>query len=64
MTALFVVICTEQWLGSKNHIPAIVGAVCAILSLVILGASKFILPALIASMAALLALKKKVEVNG
>jgi len=61
MTALFVVICTEQWIGSKNHAPALVGVACSVISLLIFGADGFILPALSASVICLLLLKNKVE---
>ena len=61
MTALFVVICVEQWKGSKNHAPAITGVICGIISLVALGPSSFILPALAASVAILLVFRKKFE---
>ena len=63
MTALFVVICTEQWIGSKNHLPAITGILCAVISLVIFGADNFILPALASSVLVLMLIKNKVEVN-
>ena len=32
MTALFIVIFTDQWLNSKNHIPAITGVICSVIS--------------------------------
>lgn len=61
MTALFTVIVVEQWLASKNHIPAIVGAVCAVVSLLILGPNQFLLPALIACVTLLMVLKRPLE---
>lgn len=53
MTALFVVIFVEQWLESKNHVPAFVGALCGVLCLIFFGPDKFILPALIITVAGL-----------
>jgi len=47
MTALFTVIFVEQWLGAKNHIPALLGAGAAMISLALLGADNFILPAML-----------------
>lgn len=47
MTALFVVIFTEQWLSAKSHVPAIIGLLCGEISLAILGPSRFLLPALV-----------------
>lgn len=46
MTALFVVIFTEQWLSAKSHLPAVIGILCGGVSLLLLGPSNFLLPAL------------------
>ena len=54
MTALFVVIVVEQWQGQKSHFPAILGAVCGIACLLVLGPDRFILPALCSCMAVLI----------
>lgn len=54
MTALFVVIFIEQWLTAQNHIPAVAGLLCGIVSLLIFGPGSFILPALIASIVIIL----------
>ena len=54
MTALFVVIFVEQWLESKNHVPALVGIVSGVLCLIIFGPAKFILPSLVLAVAALI----------
>lgn len=48
MTALFTVICVEQWLANPNHISALLGLLCAIISLLVFGPSAFLLPALVA----------------
>ncbi len=60
MTALFVVIFVEQWKGAKSHLPAIAGLVCGVLSLLVFGADRFILPAMILGIAVLLGSKKYV----
>lgn len=46
MTALFVVIFTEQWESSKEHLPAIVGVAVSVACLFLFGASNFILPSM------------------
>lgn len=46
MTALFVVIFTEQWESSKEHLPAIVGVAVSVVCLILFGASNFILPSM------------------
>jgi len=53
MTALFIVIFVEQWIAAKNHMPAIVGAVCGIICFLIFDPSNFILPALVTTVAVL-----------
>lgn len=60
MTALFVVIFVEQWVsfkGLKKRLPAMIGAVCALICLLVFGADRFIFPALAAATLALLALR-------
>lgn len=57
MTALFLVILTEQWLSSKNHFPAIVGVLFATVCLLIFGKDSFILPSMICILSVLLAFK-------
>ncbi len=63
MTALFVVICTDQWKAAKSHIAAVTGFVCGILFLAIIRSSNFILPALAATAAVLLFLRRLIEKN-
>lgn len=53
MTALFVVIYIEQWLGAKDKFPAILGMSFAILSLVLFGRQNFLLPALVGTVGVL-----------
>lgn len=61
MTALFIVIVVEQWQGTKTHFPALLGAVCGILWLIVLGPDQFILPALCSCVAILLLARRKVS---
>lgn len=58
MTALFVVIVIEQWQEKEAHISAIIGAVSGIVFLLLFGAERFILPALLCAMAVLLFMHK------
>ena len=46
LTALFVTIYVEQWLSCKNHKPALIGAGCSVLSLILFGADHFLIPAM------------------
>lgn len=47
MTALFLVIFIDQWKDSKTHIPQFIGVGASLLCLVIFGASRFLLPAMV-----------------
>lgn len=58
MTALFVVIFTEQWEKTKQHLPAITGVVISVLCRVLFGPSDFLIPAMIGITAAMFAEKK------
>ena len=46
MTALFTASFTEQWLTTKNHIPALTGLFCTLLCLVVFGRENFLIPAM------------------
>lgn len=48
LTALFLVIVTDQWLKTKNHISAIIGFVTSILCLLAFGSGSFLIPTMIA----------------
>ena len=47
MTALFIASFTEQWLSSKDHIPALTGLICTFLCLVVFGRDNFLIPAML-----------------
>ena len=61
LTALFVSICTEQWLSSEKHIPALTGIISSVVCLVIFGADSFLMPAMIVITVMLFALRRKIE---
>lgn len=46
LTALFVTIFVEQWLSTKNHIPAIIGAVSTTVCLLLFGKDVFLIPSM------------------
>lgn len=58
LTALFVTIFVEQWLSTKDHIAALIGVGCSVVSLLIFGADSFLIPAMIAISIALLILRR------
>lgn len=47
MTALFIASFTEQWITSRNHIPALTGLLCTLLSLLVIGPEQFLIPAML-----------------
>jgi len=59
MTALFTVIFIEQWLaaGSSNRLPAVIGLLSGVASLLIFGPDRFILPAMILAAGLLIVLR-------
>ena len=61
MTALFVVIFVEQWLSSKEHLPAILGATTTLVCLFIFGAQYFIIPSMAFIAVELVIFRKRFE---
>lgn len=47
MTALFVASFTEQWLTSRDHVPALTGLLGTLLCLVVFGRDRFLIPAML-----------------
>ncbi len=63
LTALFITIFLEQWLTSKKHSSALIGLLVSVGSLVLFGADKFLIPAMLI-IALLLCLAKEDKGNG
>lgn len=61
LTALFVVIFIDQWKVAKNHTPALIGVLSALVCRIIFGASDFILPSMALILLLLTLLKKPLE---
>lgn len=61
MTALFVVIFTEQWLAADSHIPTYIGLFSGVICLIIFGPGSFVLPSLILAVALLAGWTVKTE---
>jgi len=58
MTALFVVIFTDQWLSYRNRLPALIGAGVSVVCLLLFGPDRFLIPAM-AGIAGLLTLLRR-----
>lgn len=63
MTALFIVIFTDQWLTAKQHLPAVIGVVCSLVCLILFGAEYFIIPSMISILLILSLLQKKLGIS-
>ncbi len=61
MTALFLVIAVDQWSTYRSHLPALLGAGITVTSLVVMGAANMLIPALCVIIAALLALRVRLD---
>lgn len=48
LTALFLTVFVEQWCSTKNHLPAVIGVLASVISLLIFGADSFLIPAMAA----------------
>ena len=47
LTALFVTLFVEQWLSNKDHLPAIIGVISTVLSLILFGSEIFLIPSMV-----------------
>ncbi len=61
MTALFVAAFTEQWLTTKDHIPALTGLICTLLCLIVFGRERFLIPAMLLITLVLTVLRRREE---
>ena len=64
MTALFVTVFVEQWLTTKNHLPAIAGLLCSLGCLLIFGPDGFLIPTMILITIVLSLCKNVMDVSG
>ena len=46
MTALFIASFTEQWLHTRDHLPALTGLLSTLLCLIMFGSDGFLIPAM------------------
>lgn len=63
LTALFVVLCIEQYKNLKNPIPFLIGAISSIIALVFVPSDKMLVVAIFISLMLLLFSKKRLEKN-
>ena len=61
MTALFIVIAVGQWENAKSHLPALLGGGISLLTLVLFGPERFLVPALAVMILAWLVLHGRLD---
>lgn len=61
MTALFVTIFIEQWMKTKQHLPAVIGVGAAVLCLFVFGKDNFLIPSMISILLILTLFRKQFE---
>ncbi len=61
MTALFVTVFVEQWTGTREHRPALLGVGATLLCLLVFGQEVFLIPSMVVITLALTALRPKLE---
>ncbi len=59
LTALFITVFLEQWLSTKRHMPALIGVGASVVCLLIFGAERFLIPAMLVIALALCLYKEK-----
>lgn len=64
MTALFVASFTDQWLKTKDHVPALTGLIATLICLLIFGSERFLIPAMILITIVLTVLRNRKEAAG
>lgn len=61
MTALFVAAFTEQWMTTKDHVPALTGLLSTLLCLLVFGRDRFLIPAMLLITLILTILRRREE---
>ena len=64
MTALFVTVFAEQWITTKEHRPALIGAGASVVCMLLFGRENFLIPAMIAITVLLTACRSILEQGG
>ena len=64
MTALFTTVFVEQWIQTKNHIPALLGLIVTFVCRLLFGQEVFLIPAMLVIIAALTGLRGRVDPEG
>ena len=61
MTALFIASFTEQWIKTRDHLPALTGLLSTLLCLLVFGPERFLIPAMLLITLVLTVIKGRLE---
>ena len=61
MTALFLVILTEQCLEKRNRLPSLIGGAATLLCRILFGADRMLIPAMVLMLTGFLILRRRLE---
>ena len=61
MTALFIAAFTEQWIVSRDHVPALTGLISTLLCLLLFGTERFLIPSMLLITLVLTLLRRREE---
>ena len=64
MTALFTTVFLQQWIDTKNHIPAITGLLATFACRLVFGPDIFLIPAMVIIVLTMTVMRKKIEGGG
>ncbi len=63
LTALFVVLCIEQYKNLRNYVPFLIGAVASIFSLIIVPSDKMLIISIILALILMFTFRKRIDVE-
>ncbi|MEZ4694696.1 MAG: AzlC family ABC transporter permease [Aliarcobacter sp.] len=63
LTALFIVLCIEQYKNLKNYVPFLIGAVASIFALIFIPSDKMLIVSIILSLILMFTFRKRIEVE-
>ena len=63
LTALFVVLCIEQYKNLRNYVPFLIGAVASIFSLILVPSDKMLIVSIILALILMFTFRKRIEIE-
>ena len=63
LTALFVVLCIEQYKNLRNYVPFLIGAIASIFSLILVPSDKMLIVSIIIALILMFTFRKRIEVE-